>query len=156
MSTMWCSRPLVRDVVLLVGERAVQVLAPADEDDAAGLRQVQPLVRVERHGVGPLEPGEERPGRRRRRRGDAVRAVDVEPDAALLADVGESVDRVDGARQRRPGGRDHRNGRDAGRDVGVDRLRDRLGAQPALLVERKRRARSSEPSPSSSAARTTE
>ena len=38
-------RPLVRDVVLLVRERAVQVLAAADEDDAARLREEEPLVR---------------------------------------------------------------------------------------------------------------
>ena len=47
--------------------------------------------------------------------------------SARLAHVRERVDRVDRAGQRRPRRRDDGDGRDAGGDVGVDRLRDRLG-----------------------------
>ena len=57
-----------------------EILAAAHEQHAACLGQVEPLVRVERDRVGSVEPGEQVPGRRRRRRGKAVGAVDVEPD----------------------------------------------------------------------------
>ena len=90
--------PLVREVVLLVRERRREVGAPSDEHDAARLRQVEPLVRVDGRRVGTIEAGEERGRLGHRRRRQAVRAVDVQPDAALGADVGESVERVDSAR----------------------------------------------------------
>ena len=69
---------------------------------------------------------------------DAVRAVDVEPDAALLADVGERVDRVDRAGQRRPGGGDDGDGRDTRRAVCVDRGVDRIRAEPPRVVHLQR------------------
>ena len=72
---------LVRDVRLLVGERLDQVVAVADEEHAARLRQVEPLVRVERDRVGAVEAGEEMAGRRRRGSGQPVGAVHVQPDA---------------------------------------------------------------------------
>ena len=89
------ARALVRDVGLLVRERLDEIAAAADEQHAARLREIEPLVRVERHGVGPVEPGEEVPGRRGRRRRKTVGAVDVKPDPGLSADVRERVDRID-------------------------------------------------------------
>ena len=59
-------------------------------------------------------------------------------DDDLVADGRQRGDRVDGARQRRPGGRDDRDGRDTGRQVEVDRVGDGIGAKPAPIVERKR------------------
>ena len=81
MSTMCALAALVRDVRLLVRERFEEVLAAPHEQDAAGLRQAEPLVGVERDRVGAVEPREEVAGRRGRRRRQPVRAVDVEPDA---------------------------------------------------------------------------
>ena len=147
--------PVARDVVLLVRERPVEVVVPADEHDAARLGQEEPLVRVERDRVGAVDAGEEVSRGRRGRRGDPVRAVDVQPDAPRLADVREGVDQVDGAGERRPGGRDHGDGRDARCPVGVDRLGDRLdgggadrqpgASEPARSqAEQLRRARTTE------------
>ena len=126
--------PLVRDVVLLVRERAVQVLVAAYQHHPAGLRQEEPLVRVERHRVGPVETREEVSGGRSRSGRDAVGPVDVEPDAALLADVGERPDRVDRAGQRRAGGGDDGDGRDTRRAVCLDRGVDRVRAEPPRVV----------------------
>ena len=89
--------------------------------DAAGLRQEEPLVGVERHRVGSLEPGEQVPGGRRRRGRDAVGAVDVEPDVARGAHVGQRLDRVNRAGQGRSRGRDDRHGARCRAAVGIDR-----------------------------------
>ena len=72
---------LVRQVALLVRERARERVGVLREHDAARLRQVEPLVGVDRAGVGALEPGEVRrratrrrpPAARRRRRRAATR-----------------------------------------------------------------------------------
>ena len=89
---------LVRDVRLVVREGIEEVLAAADEKNAAGLRKVEPLVRVERDRVDAVEPGEQVRRRGSRRRRQPVGAVDVQPDALLRADVRQGGDRVDGAR----------------------------------------------------------
>jgi hypothetical protein len=46
-------------------------------------------VGVDGEGVGAVDPGEPRPRRARRRRRQAVGAVDVQPDVVLGADVGD-------------------------------------------------------------------
>ena len=72
------ARALVRDVRLLVRERLDEVAATPHEQDAARLREIEPLVGVERDRVGSVETGEpvsrprawwRRAGRRRRPRG---------------------------------------------------------------------------------------
>ena len=126
--------PLVRDVVLLVRERAVEVRVTANEHDAARLREIQPLVGVERHRVRALESREEVPGGRCGRCRKAVRPVHVEPDTAGLADVGQRVDRIDCAGERRSRRRHHRDRRDARPAVAVDHRRDGIGAQPPSIV----------------------
>ena len=148
-------RALVRDVRLLVRERVEEVLAAPDEEDAAGFREEEPLVGVERDRVGSIEAGEEVGRRGRRRRGQPVGAVDVEPDALLGAHVREPVDRVDGPGQRRTRGGDDGDG-------------DAAGARSARIASAtasggRRRSRSigsertfSEPSPRISAARSIE
>ena len=125
----------------------------ADEHDAACLREIQPLVGVERHRVRPLEPREEVAGGRRRRRREAVRPVHVEPDPARVADVGERVDRVDCAGERRSRGGHHRDRRDARRG-GRRRSppRRHRGAAAAARPAGSARTRS-EPMPRSSAER---
>ncbi len=75
--------------------------------------------------------------RRDRRGGQAVRTVHVEPHPSLGADVGDPVDRVDRARERRARGRDHRDGGDPGGHVAIDRLGQRIGPQPAGAIDRK-------------------
>ena len=130
--------PLVRDVVLLVRERAVEVRVAANEHDAACLGEIQPLVGVQRHRVRALEAREEVPGGRCGRCRQAVRPVHVEPDTAGLADVRQRVDRVDCARERRAGGGHDRDRRDPRPAVAVDHRRDGIRAQPPPLVLRQR------------------
>ena len=90
-----------------------------DEQDAARLGHEQPLVGVDRHGIGPLEAGEQHGGGAGGRGRKAVGAVHVQPDASLRADLCQLLERVDGARQRRPCRCDDGNRDDARRAVGV-------------------------------------
>ena len=66
----------------------------------------------------------------------AVRAVHVEPHAPFGADVRDRADRVDRAGER--GTRRGHDGdrRDAGGQVAIDRLGQRLGPHPARIVDR--------------------
>ena len=73
---------------------------PPDEHDAARLGEVEPLVRARVTESAPLDAREEVPRGRRRGGGNAAGPVDVQPDVARLADVGEGVDRVDCAGER--------------------------------------------------------
>ena len=54
----------------------------------------------------------------------------MQPDPARRADVGDLRDRVDGAGERRAGGRHDRHRGDSGRQVGVERLGEGAGMQP--------------------------
>ena len=108
----------------------------AAHHDAARLRQVEPLVRVHRARVGSFQPGEELGPNRGR--GKAVRAVDVEPDPGLIADVRDRVEVIHRAGQRRARRRDHRDGRVPDRAIGRDRLRQYVWSHPAQRVERDR------------------
>ena len=146
---------LVRNVVLLVRQSAVEVRVAANEHDATGLREIQPLVGVERHGVGALETREQMSGGGCRGSRQPVGPVHVEPDTARLADVGQRVDPVDGAGERRSRGRHHRDRRDARPAVAVDHRRDGFGATRRCSSWGSARTRS-EPMPRSSAERTTE
>ena len=125
---------LVRQVPLLMREHVQEVLATPHEHDPAGLGQVQPLVRVDRDRVGPLESRERGSHRRYPGRRQPIRAVDVEPDAALLADVGEPVDRVDRTGERRAGRRDDRDRCDARAEIFVDRGSDAPWIEPPRVV----------------------
>ena len=80
----------VRDVALVVGERGLEGVAVADQQHAAGLRHVQPLVRVDGRRVDAVEPVEQVPGERGRRGRQPVGAVDVQPHVARRADVGRA------------------------------------------------------------------
>ena len=98
-------------------------VAVADEHAADLVRLEQPLVRVEHERVGAIEAGQRGASGVGERRGRAVGAVDVQPDAVLGAQVGERRQRVDRAGRGRAGG-----GRDAERHapggaVCVDRPR---------------------------------
>ena len=84
--------------------------------------------RASRRARGPRRA---RRARRRGRRGRAVGAVDVQPDAVLGADVGERVERIDGAgarrarrrRPRRPGSRRRRRSVSIARASSSGRMR---------------------------------
>ncbi len=124
----------VLEVRGLVGERVVERRGVAQQDAAHGLRQVEPLVRVDRERVDALEPAEQGSARRRGRRGGAVGAVDVHPDVVLGADVGEGVERIDGARAGRARDADDGDGRHAGRDVRLDRAGELVGPDAEGVV----------------------
>ena len=76
-------------------ERALVQGGIPDERGAAVVRHVEPLVAVEGDGVSPLDPVHEVPGRGRERREETERAVDVEPRAVLLGQIGQLGDRVE-------------------------------------------------------------
>ena len=127
---------LMRQVPLLVGERVREHVRVAAHHDAARLRQVEPLMDIHGARVRAREPDEElRPDGRRRQ---PVRAVDVHPHAALLADVGDPVERIDGAGQRRSRRRDDRDRRHPRRDVAIDRVGQGVGPHPPQTVQRDR------------------
>ena len=78
-------------------EGAREVARVAGEKHARAHRRREPLVGVDRHGVGPLDPLEQRP----QPLGEADRArpsgVDVEVQAELPAEAGDRRQRVDDA-----------------------------------------------------------
>ena len=128
----------MREVSLLVREGRGQVVGLSDQDHPAGLREVQPLVGVHGARVGPFQPGEQGPGRGRGRGRKAVRAVEVEPHAPLLAHIGQRIRGIDRAGERRPSRRHHRHGRHALVPVPIDGLGDRVGPELALVVDGQR------------------
>ena len=91
---------------------------------------------VERRRVGPAEALEPVTGPLGRRRRQAVGTVDVQPYALALADVGDGVERIDRARQRRAGRRHDRERRDAVRPVLPQGVLEGVHAHPAALVDR--------------------
>src|SRR5258705_7672220 len=64
----------------------------------------------------------------------AVRAIDVEPQALGVADVGDLVERIDRARADRPGAGGDAEGARTGRAVGGDGGAERIDVDPAALV----------------------
>ena len=155
----------VRDVALLVGEGPLQRLDVVDEQHAAGLGHVQPLVRVDGRRVGALKAGEARPGPRGAGRRQPVGAVDVQPHVAPRADVGQRGDVVDRPGQGGPAGRDHGHRDDplaSGRHRSPPRTRpgpcggrrrsgSRARCRPRCRAPRRRGAPSGGPRPSSTA-----
>ena len=127
---------LVRQVPLLVPERRHQVLLLAHQQDPARLRQVEPLVGVDGDRVRALEPLNS--SGRVATAGSPYAPSTWNQTSALLADVGDRLERVDRAGERRTRRRDDRDRRDAVGQVPVDRLGQRLGDQAAIGTERDR------------------
>ena len=129
--------PLVRRrVAQVVGrdlERAPQQVPLAHQQRAALDRLVEPLVRIERDRVGRLDPAQRRTSALGQRREAAVGGVDVQPHAVLAADLGELAQRIDRAGVGRARGDAREQRRAAGRDVGLDRARERRRRQPQVL-----------------------
>ena len=93
---------LPHPVVLgLAVERVAQVLLALHEQRADVVGLEEPLVRIDRDGVGPRQPGHAVGVAGRQAHGTPVRGVHVEPQAFPLGHVGELVHRVDRARVRR-------------------------------------------------------
>ena len=127
----------VADVLEILGlarEGGRECAGIAHEDAADGLRQVEPLVRVDRERVDAVEAREQRGARRRGRRGRAVGAVDVQPDAVPGADVGKRAERIDGTGARRARDADHGDRGDACREIGLDRTCELVGTDAKALV----------------------
>ena len=88
------------DVAQVVGgdlEGEAQTVGVAHEQRATFERLEEPLVRIERHGVGALHPRERRAPPVGQDGEAAVGGVDVQPQAVLGAQVRQVVERVDGA-----------------------------------------------------------
>ena len=78
----------------------------AVEDTAAADGQIEPLVRIEREGIGFADAGE-CVARGGGDRGDAaVGAVDVEPKVVGAGEIGDGADGVDGSGAGGPGAGD--------------------------------------------------
>ena len=91
-------------------------------------------MRVERHRVGQLDPGNRRPASLAQRGEAAVGAIDVQPQPAFTADgrqLAEPIDRA-GVGRARIGSHDQRLA--AGFRVGVDRANERVNAEPVGRV----------------------
>ena len=111
-------------------EGAPQQRAVAHEEAAALVRLVEPLVRIERDRVCELDPGERLAAALGQRREAAVGGVDVQPRAALAADLGDLgsgsiapvlvLPPLDGDEERPA----------AGGPVGFDRRGERAGLEP--------------------------
>ena len=78
-------------------ERLPMDLAPADQDAARVVLDVQPLVKVEGERIRPLDAGELRPQLRIEGRQRAEGAVDVQPQVLCGGEVGERGEIVDRA-----------------------------------------------------------
>jgi hypothetical protein len=113
--------------------RATAELGVAVDQGARVERGEQPLVRVDDEGVGVLDAGETVPRAGRQHAGQAVGAVDVQPDIGSHDRAGDVGDVVDDAEVGRPRGRDH--GEDAVA-VLVERRAHRVAAQYAVLTDR--------------------
>jgi hypothetical protein len=117
-------------------ERLVVQRGVADEREGRAVRQVEPLVAVDRDRVGELQPVDQRRGARAHAEERAERSVDVQPDALLLAnarDRAQGIARA-GVGRARVGDRDR--GVDAGRAIAPDRVGERLGIEPEIGVDR--------------------
>jgi hypothetical protein len=86
---------------------------------AAGIQGLeQPLVRVDHERVGELEPRQLSAAARRQRGRCTVRAIHVQPQALVIAEAPQRLQRVDCARARGAGRGDHACGEAPRRAVG--------------------------------------
>ncbi len=104
----------------VVGERGAQGLRVAHQRASGFERRVEPLVRIDRHGIGQAQPAQVVGSIGQRCREAAVGAIHVKPRAVLPAHRRDVGQRVDGARADRPGGADHQQRHVAGRGIRLD------------------------------------
>ena len=96
----------VEEVGRALGERGVEVPLVPHEDHPRRERHEHHLVRVPGDRAGPLEAAQPPAVRRREEGRRAVGAVDVQPEAALLAEPPDRLEVVEGAGRRRARRRD--------------------------------------------------
>ena len=108
----------------------------ADDQGAGPVRQEETLVRVHDHASGALDARHEPPTVLGQDEEAAVGGVHLEPQVAGVHHVGDVGEGVDRARVRRAGGGDDEPRMQAGGDVRLHRLRERVGAHPPAVVER--------------------
>ena len=90
----------------MLGVRGPRQIRVAVEQRTAVERREQPLVRVDDEGVAAFDPDVPRTHGWGRQPGTAVRTINMQPEAELLADVGDGGQVVDDPEVRRAGGRD--------------------------------------------------
>ena len=95
-------------------------------------------MRVERQRVGPRQPGQQRAKRLDQVEESAVGPVDMVPEARAFTQVGDRLERIDGAGVGRPRRRDDQERPQAGAAVGVDRVAQGIDPHAELLVDRDR------------------
>src|SRR5439155_25602541 len=117
-------------------EGVQQLTSLAHEETSDFERLIEPLVRVERDGVGELEAARRSAAALAEHREGAVRAVDVEPDAALLADRGDLRERIDGAGARRSSDGCDEERLPAGPDVPVHPVPERARSDSGACLGR--------------------
>ena len=117
-------------------ERVPQLGAVADEQAAALVRLVEPLVRVERDRVRVLDPGELPAPALVEHREPAVRRVHVQPHVLLVAQLDEIFQRVDRAAVRGAAVRGDEERLATGRDVGLHRRLEQVDAHLELVARR--------------------
>ena len=82
----------------VIGERPREIVGAAHQRAAGLERRVEPLVRIDRHGVGQRERAQALRRVRRLGREPPVRAVDVKPETPGAADGRQFGQRIDRAR----------------------------------------------------------
>ena len=117
-------------------ERALEQPPFAHEQAADLERHREPLVRIERDRVGLVDPRHRALAALRQDRECPVGTVDVEPDAALVAGLGELADRIDCPGVRRARVRADEERQPIRVEVGVDRRDDVARAQPEGVIGR--------------------
>ena len=114
--------------------RALEGAAVARHQAAGAVGQEEPLVRIERHGVGALDAGHGGATALGEQEEAAVGRVDVQPEPLGGGEVGEGAQVVDRAGVHRARGADHQERREAGGAIGGDRGPQRFERQPEALV----------------------
>ena len=99
-------------------------------------RLEQPFVGVQHQRVGALHATEQRPAALRQYRGGTVCSVHMQPQVLLLADIGDGVQRIDGAGIGGAGGGDDTKGPPPASPIFVDGFFERRHVEPQLLVHR--------------------
>ena len=99
-------------------------------------RHLQPLVRIERDRIGPRDRLELPGIGRIERRPGAEGAVDVQPDAEFSRDVGDRIQRVDGAGVGRAAAGDDRKGQVPRLQVVFDGTAERIGPHAKIRIGR--------------------
>ncbi len=117
-------------------ERLLEHRGVLDEHTTAFVGHAQPLVPIERHRVGPLDPCKRQPELGQHRPEGTNRPVDVEPELLALGDIGQRVEVVDRPHVDRTGMTDDRKGGHPLGAVVVDHLVEGGGVDGVVGIAR--------------------